>query len=146
MNFNTLRALVSQNPTAPQRETHTLEIPVVRANTHHPAAGHAPRPRNHFFGECCTRARSKFMWGAMAAFLLCADAAGQGPFTCTSNSAVTPTMRAEGYTERTGDIVLICSGGAPPPSGTILPTTNFTLFLNTAVTSRIQDVTTDASE
>jgi uncharacterized membrane protein len=86
------------------------------------------------------------MWGAMAAFLLCADAAGQGPFTCTSNSAVTPTMRAEGYTERTGDIVLICSGGAPPPSGTILPTTNFTLFLNTAVTSRIQDVTTDASE
>jgi phage baseplate assembly protein gpV len=87
------------------------------------------------------------MWGAIAALLLCADAAGQGPFVCaTATGSVTPTVRAEGLTERVGDIVLVCSGGAPLAAGTPLPQISITLFLNTAVTSRIQDVTTGASE
>jgi len=66
-------------------------------------------------------------------------ASGQ-TFTCgVTNGAVTPTLRAEGYTELTGDIVLICSGGSAPASGTNtpIPTANFTVFLNTAVTSRL---------
>src|ERR1700693_1105881 len=38
-----------------------------------------------------------------------------GAFTCaTTNASVTPTLRAEGYTEAVGDIVLICAGGTLP--------------------------------
>jgi hypothetical protein len=65
-------------------------------------------------------------------------AASGTTFTCgVTNGAVTPTLRAEGYTELTGDIVLICSGGSAPASGTLIPTANFTVFLNTTVTSRL---------
>jgi hypothetical protein len=69
------------------------------------------------------------------------------PFTCsTTNGAVTPTLRAEGYTELTGDIVIICSGGSPLALGTTIPTANITVFLNTTVTSRLLSNTTTASE
>jgi len=70
-------------------------------------------------------------------------------FTCgVTNGAVTPTLRAEGYTELTGDIVIICSGGSPAPLGTVIPTANITLFLNTTVTSRLLPAATasNASE
>jgi hypothetical protein len=71
-------------------------------------------------------------------------------FTCSvTNGAVTPTLRAEGYTELTGDIVLICSGGSPLASntGVAIPTANITVFLNTTVTSRLLvSPTTTASE
>lgn len=65
-------------------------------------------------------------------------------FTCSvTNGAVTPTLRAEGYTELTGDIVLICSGGTALASGTAtpIPTANITVFLNTTVTSRLLPTT-----
>jgi hypothetical protein len=71
------------------------------------------------------------------------------PFTCgVTNGAVTPTLRAEGYTELTGDIVIVCSGGSPLATGTQIPTANITLFLNTTVTSRLLPTTasTTASE
>ena len=43
-----------------------------------------------------------------------------GAFTCTTtNGAVTPTLRAEGYTELTGDIIIACTGGAPPALGAV---------------------------
>ena len=71
-------------------------------------------------------------------------------FTCgTTNGSVTPTLRAEGYTELTGDMVIVCSGGgAPLALGSVIPTANFTIFLNTAVTSRLLQTTTagNASE
>lgn len=70
-------------------------------------------------------------------------------FTCgTTNGSVTPTLRAEGYTELTGDMVIVCSGGAAPAQGSVIPTANFTIFLNTAVTSRLLQTTTagNASE
>jgi hypothetical protein len=60
-------------------------------------------------------------------------------FTCGfTNGAITPTLRAEGYTEQMGDMILICSGGPPTASntGVAIPTANFTIFLNTTVTSR----------
>src|SRR5579871_1579694 len=44
-----------------------------------------------------------------------------------------PVVRMEGITERTGDLVLNCSGGGP---GTRI-TGNLTLFLNTAITNRV---------
>ena len=61
------------------------------------------------------------------------------PFVQRLNGAVTPTIRAEGYTELVGDIVIVCQGGVPVASGVALPTVNITVFLNTAVTSRLQD-------
>jgi hypothetical protein len=57
--------------------------------------------------------------------------------TCATNVSVTPTLRAEGYSERTGDIALTCSGGTPTAAGFPVPTINIQIFLNTAVTSRL---------
>jgi len=63
---------------------------------------------------------------------------GGTPFSCTvTNGAVTPTLRAEGFTELTGDILLVCSGGSPIALGSVVPTATITVFLNTAVTSRL---------
>jgi len=76
-------------------------------------------------------------------------AGGQGFANCsTTNGAVTPTLRAEGYTELAGDIVIVCTGGAPLALGSPIPTANITIFLNTAVTSRLLQATTvgNASE
>jgi hypothetical protein len=72
-----------------------------------------------------------------------------GAFSCgVTNGAVTPTLRAEGYTEEVGDIVLICSGGTPLPTnnGAPIPTANITVFLNTTVTSRLLSNSNTASE
>jgi len=72
----------------------------------------------------------------------------QPPLCTTTNGAVTPTLRAEGYTELAGDIVIVCTGGTAPALGTVIPTANITIFLNTAVTSRLLQATTigNASE
>lgn len=63
---------------------------------------------------------------------LSVSAAPQPLLTCVTG-AVPLTVRAEGVTERVGDILLNCSGGAP--SATI--TGNFSVFLNVAITNRI---------
>jgi hypothetical protein len=62
------------------------------------------------------------------------------PLQCQTNIAVTPTLRSEGYTEQTGDVTLICTGGAAQAVGTLLPQVNIALFYNTAVTSRLLPV------
>ena len=59
-------------------------------------------------------------------------AAGQ-PLVCSTNAGVPPVVRAEGYTELVGDIVLVCTGGNPDQA----LTANFQLFLNTNITSRL---------
>jgi hypothetical protein len=69
----------------------------------------------------------------------------QPPLCTTTNGAVTPTLRAEGYTELAGDIVIVCTGGNPPALGSVIPTANITIFLNTAVTSRLLQATTIGS-
>ena len=76
---------------------------------------------------------------AMALLLVIAGMASaqQNQLQCQTNVAVTPTLRAEGFTEQTGDINLICTGGAAQTPGTQLPQVNITLFYNTAVTSRL---------
>ncbi|HUS06336.1 MAG TPA: hypothetical protein VMZ52_08575 [Bryobacteraceae bacterium] len=53
---------------------------------------------------------------------------------CNANAGVPPIVRAEGYTEQTGDIVLDCTGGNSA-AGTFL--TNIQIFLNTNITSRL---------
>ena len=73
---------------------------------------------------------------AMGAFLLgnAATASAQGqPLVCTTNAGVPPLVRAEGFTELTGDIVIGCTGGNPGQA----MTANFQLFLNTNITSRL---------
>src|ERR1700724_2693343 len=62
---------------------------------------------------------------------------GQTQEQCATNVSVTPTLRAEGYTEETGDITISCTGGTAPALGSVIPTVNITVFLNTAVTSRL---------
>jgi hypothetical protein len=66
-----------------------------------------------------------------------ASAQGVNGVQCIANSGVPPTVRSEGLTELTGDIVLNCNGGTPIPVGQIIPQANFTIFLNTQVTSRL---------
>jgi len=60
-----------------------------------------------------------------------------GPLQCTAAVAVPPQLRAEGFTELIGDIVLTCTGGTATPVGTAIPTANITVSLGTNVTSRI---------
>jgi len=76
---------------------------------------------------------------ALTVLALFAGFAGaQTPLTCATNISVTPTLRAEGYTEQTGDISLICSGGfSTGATGSQIPAVNIQIFLNTAVTSRL---------
>src|ERR1022692_707987 len=52
--------------------------------------------------------------------------------TC-SESAVPPIVKGEGLAERTGDIALNCSGGAP---GAIV-NGNLSIFLNVNITNRL---------
>jgi len=66
-----------------------------------------------------------------------ASAQGVNGVQCIANSGVPPTVRSEGLTELTGDIVLNCSGGTPIPAGFQIPQANITIFLNTQVTSRL---------
>ncbi len=63
--------------------------------------------------------------------------AQQRPFTCNPAVPVVPTIRMEGVTEETGDIVITCTGGSPAPAGQFVPLTNLTVTLNANVTSRI---------
>ena len=63
--------------------------------------------------------------------------AQQEPFTCHPAVPVTPTIRMEGVTEETGDIVITCTGGFPAAAGQPILLTSLTLTLNAALTSRI---------
>jgi len=70
------------------------------------------------------------------------------PFTCSAAVSVPPTLRAEGFTELIGDIVLTCTGGStsqyptaggptPITAAGPLPTANISVSLGTNVTSRL---------
>jgi uncharacterized protein (TIGR03437 family) len=72
---------------------------------------------------CCT-----FLFSSVAAF---------GQVTCTATTPSPSTARLEGVTELLGDVLVKCIGGTPTPVGSPVPTTNITVNLNTAVTSRL---------
>ena len=80
----------------------------------------------------------------LAVFAALASAQGSA-LTCSTNVAVTPTLRAEGYTEQTGDITLQCTGGVAPALNSVIPTINITLFFNTAVTSRLLPISASSA-
>ena len=84
-----------------------------------------------------------FMVSAFLAFARIAGAqvgGGGGGYTelsCQTNVTVTPQLRGEGYTEKTGDITIACTGGNTPPAGASIPLANITIFYNATVTSRL---------
>jgi len=61
------------------------------------------------------------------------------PLECSATVSVPPLLRAEGFTEQIGDIVLTCTGGYTTQYtvGAPLPTANVTVSLATQVTSRL---------
>ena len=83
---------------------------------------------------------------AMFAGLASAQLTGNTQMTCATNVSVTPTLRAEGYTEQTGDVTLSCTGGANIVVGAQIPQVNIQIFLNTAVTSRLFSTGPNVSE
>jgi len=84
---------------------------------------------------------------ALFAGLAAAQGSGsQTPLTCSTNVTGTPTLRAESYTENTGDIIITCTGGPNTAVGTTIPSVNIQIFLNTQVTSRLLNTNNNASE
>jgi hypothetical protein len=57
--------------------------------------------------------------------------------TCSAQGTASNPLRAEGFTEESGDIVITCVSGAPLAPGTNIPLVNITVFYNTSVTSRL---------
>src|ERR1019366_9334295 len=57
--------------------------------------------------------------------------------TCSAQGTASNPLRAEGYTEESGDIVITCVSGASLAQGTNIPLVNITVFYNTTVTSRL---------
>jgi hypothetical protein len=77
------------------------------------------------------------------------------PLACIASGANPTQLRAEGLTEKTGDVLMTCTGGIPTDPGgpapganpnNVVPTSNIQIFLNTSLTSRILNSTTQASE
>jgi hypothetical protein len=69
-----------------------------------------------------------------------AGSTSAGALTCTANGASIPQLRAEGYTELVGDILINCVGGPTYAPNTQIPTTNITVFMSpstNAITSRL---------
>ena len=62
------------------------------------------------------------------------------PLTCITNAGVPPLLRAEGLTELTGDLLIICTGGSAGQTSAV----NVQLFLNTPITSRLVDGKSEA--
>jgi len=59
------------------------------------------------------------------------------PFACSTNAGVTPTVRAEGYTELVGDLLLTCTGGQSTTANAFVPPVNIIVSLNTNITSKL---------
>ena len=78
----------------------------------------------------------------MIVLALCAGGVGiasaqSGPFQCTANGGVSTPSRAEALADVVGDLVLNCTGGTPTASGSLVPTVNIQINLNTSVTSKL---------
>jgi hypothetical protein len=78
---------------------------------------------------------------AMVAGLTVPVSAQAQPFQCIANAGVPPIVRGEGYAELTGDLTLNCAGGIPTVTGQVVPQVNFTILLNTNITSKLLGTT-----
>jgi len=77
---------------------------------------------------------------AMLVLVLGFVAPANAQLSCTAAAAVVPTLRHEGFTELTGDILLTCtaaSGAVPLATGHIVPTANISVSLSAPITSRV---------
>lgn len=59
------------------------------------------------------------------------------PFQCQTTTGVPPTIRAEGWTELVGDLIMNCTGGVPTPAGQVVQPVNITVSISTNLTSRL---------
>jgi len=92
-------------------------------------------------------ASSVATWGLLFLLLGAAEAARSAPLTCIASGANPTQMRSEGLTEKTGDVVITCTGGVPTSGApNVVPTANIQIFLNTALTSRLVNSTLNSSE
>jgi hypothetical protein len=57
--------------------------------------------------------------------------------SCSAQGTVSTPLRAEGFTEQTGDIIITCTGGQPIAQGANIPLVNIQVFYTTTVTSRL---------
>ena len=67
--------------------------------------------------------------------------AQNAPLSCFAQAAGTPSIRAEGVSELTGDIIITCTGGQPTPANQNLRQVSIQIFTQPVIniTSRIQD-------
>jgi len=93
--------------------------------------------------------RSIIVLAALALLLgtMSSASAANVPLTCIASGANPTQLRAEGLTEKTGDVLITCTGGTPTDAfPNVVPTSNIQIFLNTSLTSRILVSSTQASE
>lgn len=74
-----------------------------------------------------------------------ANAQATPPIVCTT-SANPLTVRTEGLSELTGDVVMRCQGGSILPAGATIPQVNISVTLTTNITSRFVDDGRDGPE
>ena len=74
---------------------------------------------------------------ALAVLTLFAGLASAQQENCSAQATVSTPLRAEGYTEQTGDIIVNCVNGNALAVGANIPLVNITVFYNTTVTSRL---------
>ncbi len=70
-----------------------------------------------------------------------------GSLACSAAAASIPQLRAEGFTELVGDILISCTGGALQTVGALIPTTDITVYMapNNAITSRLFQTSSNGS-
>ena len=65
--------------------------------------------------------------------------------TCTAQGTAGQQLRGEGFTEQTGDIIIICAGGTTIAPGNAIPSINITVYYPTTVTSRLLPTAGDST-
>ena len=94
--------------------------------------------------------RSIIVLAALALLLgtISAVSAANLPLSCIASGANPTQLRSEGLTELTGNVLITCTGGIPTDPGppNVVPTSNIQIFLNTSLTSRLLNATTNSSE
>src|SRR6185503_13477880 len=94
------------------------------------------------------RCLSPLLWFAIvlvACLGLPANAQAQ-TFQCSNVSGVPPIVRAEGFAEPIGNLILDCTGGIPTPPNQTVPPVNIAVNLDVNQTSKVTAVVNNAVE
>jgi hypothetical protein len=73
------------------------------------------------------------MAGMASAQIGTATGSANGALACVATAAGTPELRPEGFTELAGDILITCTGGPVMQLGSVIPTTNITVYMQPGV-------------